>query len=247
MVVFAFTDLFRDPFSSGTHFLMAGASLFVAALLLRLSWQNRWRRIDVGVFGFSMIFLYTCSGLFHAVNLPPESRGIFRNLDLTGIYLLIAGSYTPLIVTYTKGRLRAAYIVFMWSLVVAGILLVWLVKQPPYPVIVVIYVSLGVVGLLGLPYYVRGTGRKAIPLLIFEPTIYVVGALCDVFKWPVLWPGVVGPHEIFHLTDIMGTLAHISIMMLYVIPVLRQNGVSPRTPAEAETEQWTEPSAYSKA
>ena len=202
---------------------MAAASIFIAAFLLRLSWGNRLRRIDVGMFGFSMVLLYTCSGLFHAVHLPKEDLKIFRNLDLTGIYFLIAGSFTPLIVTFVPGMIRVVYLVFMWSLVVAGVLVLWLVSSPPYPVIVAIYIGLGMVGLLGVRYYVRGAGRRALPLLIFEPSIYVAGALCDVFEQPVIIKGVIGPHEIFHLADILGTLAHISIMMLYVIPVLRQN------------------------
>lgn len=215
--------LLRDPFASGTHFIMAAASVFVAALLLRLSWANPLRRIDVGMFGFSMVFLYTCSGLFHAVHLPPEDRDIFRNLDMTAIYFLIAGSFTPLIVTFVPGMIRVFYIAFMWLLVLAGVLVLWLVAAPPYPVVVAIYIGLGMVGLLGVRYYVRGAGRRALPLLIFEPTIYIAGAVCDVLRWPVIIPGVIGPHEIFHLTDILGTLAHVSIMMLYVIPVLREN------------------------
>ncbi|WP_020472743.1 PAQR family membrane homeostasis protein TrhA [Zavarzinella formosa] len=215
--------ILRDPFSAGTHLLMAGATLFVAVILLRLAWGNRLRRIDVGMFGFSMVFLYTCSGLFHAVHLPPEERDIFRNLDMTAIYFLIAGSFTPLIVTFVPGLIRAVYLVFMWSLVVAGVLVLWLVQSPPYPVVVAIYIGLGMVGLLGVRYYIRGAGRRAMPLLIFEPVIYIAGAVIDVLQWPVIWPGVIGPHEVFHLTDILGTLAHISIMMLYVIPVLRKN------------------------
>lgn len=213
---------------------MAAASIFVAVILLRLSWENRLRRIDVGMFGFSMIFLYTCSGLFHAVHLPPEDRVIFRNLDMTAIYFLIAGSFTPLIVTFVPGLIRIFYLVFIWALVLAGVLVLWLVASPPYPVIVAIYIGLGAFGLLGVRYYVRGAGRRALPLMIFEPAIYIAGAVCDVIQKPVIIPGVIGPHEIFHLTDILGTFAHISIMMLYVIPVLRQNIGKKRKSIEEE-------------
>ena len=214
--------ILRDPVSSTTHFLMAGAAVVVAVFMLRLSWHRKWRRVDVGMFGFSMIFLYTCSGLFHAVQLPPDDLFVYRNLDMTGIYFLIASSFTPLIVTFTRGRLRAGFLALMWALVVAGVLVVWLAPKPSYAVIAAIYIGLGLVGMLGARHYLNGAGRRLIPLMIVEPVVYIGGAVLDVIQWPTLWPGVIGPHEIFHLAIIAGTLAHIGIMMQFVIPPLRQ-------------------------
>src|SRR5436305_13981444 len=87
----------RDPVSSLTHLFTAVGGLYIAAILWRLSHGDRGKRLSLGCFTASIIVLYSASGIYHAIPLPKESPivTLFRRFDHSAIYLLIAGTYTP--------------------------------------------------------------------------------------------------------------------------------------------------------
>jgi hemolysin III len=212
--------LLRNPVASGLHLLWAVWALYAAALLWRLARGDRLRQWSVGCFGLSMVLLYSASGAFHAVPADrPALVQTLRLLDHSAIYLLIAGTYTPIFAVLLRGRLRLALLVLMWLLAVVGIVCKWAVPWPPYTLTVLLYLAMGWVGVLALYPLTRVVGLRGMVWGVFGGLLYTVGAVCEATSWPVLLPGVVGAHEVLHLCDMGGTFTHVVFVTRYVIPL----------------------------
>src|SRR5947199_789715 len=95
----------RDPVSSASHLLTAAWAVYATLLLVRLTRPGDGRRLAVAVYGLSMVLLYLASGTFHGLFYDsPEERRFFQKLDQSAIFLLIAGTTTPVLVTLLDGR-----------------------------------------------------------------------------------------------------------------------------------------------
>lgn len=209
---------FHEPFSSLSHLAFAGFLLFAGGILLRLArGHSAFRRWAIGLYAHSAVLLYTASGLFHGVRYPSESvRELFRRFDLTGIFLLVAGSYLPVFAYLLNGRWRVVMTSAVGALAGVGIIAVWLLDAPKSGTMVPIYATLAAVGLVPLSKYLRAVGWRGVLWMFAAAGVYATGGMCEVFKWPVLWDGVIGPHEVLHVTDILGTLAHLSLVVWLV-------------------------------
>jgi hemolysin III len=212
--------LFRNPVSSASHFLWCAFALFAGAFLVRLSRGNRLKAVSLAIFTASMVVLYFASGLYHALRLPMDSEALhwFRLFDHSAIYLLIAGSYTPFVVVLLRGRGRVILLSAVWGLALLGIASKWLIAMPPYPVTVGIYIAMGWVGVIQLPALIRAMGLRGMGLVLLGGVFYMIGGISDALRWPDIWPGIVGPHEILHLSDMVGTGIHILVMLHFVVP-----------------------------
>lgn len=208
----------RDPVASASHFFWCVFALFAGLFLVRLARGNRLKMISLSIFTATMVILYFASGLYHAVQVPADTLGWFLKIDHSAIYLLIAGSYTPVAAVLLTGRGRAVLLTAVWALAVVGIASRWLLPSPPYPLTVGIYIAMGWVGLLQLPALARALGVGGMTLALLGGLFYIFGGVTDVLKWPVLLPGIFGPHEIHHLSDMAGTTAHIAMMFRCVVP-----------------------------
>ncbi len=220
--------VFRNPVSAGTHLLWCLLALYLTALLWRLARGDRVRQVSVAVFCLSMIVLYGMSGTYHALRvdggiLRVNQRLVekFRLLDHSAIYLLIAGTYTPTFAVLLGGRLRVVMLALVWGVAVVGIACKWLLAAPPYPVTVGVYIAMGWIGIIPLYHLVRAVGVRAMALGLLGGILYTAGGVCDAVRWPVLIPGVVGWHEVLHIFDMGGTLAHVFFVVRYVLPFQR--------------------------
>jgi hemolysin III len=210
----------RDPVSSLTHLLTSLCAVYVTLLLRRLTRGDRTKRLSLTCFGICMILLYAASGLYHAIPLPKTTPvvEVFRRLDHSAIYLLIAGTYTPVFAVLLRGRQRGLLLALVWLLACGGIAAKWLLPFTPIKVSVAIYVALGWLGLLAFPELIRAVGLRAMALGGLGGLCYTAGALCEVAHWPVLVPGLFAWHEVFHLCDMAGTALHVAFMVRYVVP-----------------------------
>jgi len=209
---------FHDPFSSGTHLAFAAFMAFAGAILLQLTRAHTpYRRWAVGLYALSAVLLYTASGLFHGVShSSPDSYALFLRFDLSGIFLLVAGTFLPVIAYLLGGRWRAVMTVAVGALAGVGIAVVWLIDAPKSAVMVPVCVGLAVVGLIPLPLYLLAAGWRAVGWLFAAGVVYATGGVCEVLKWPILWDGVIASHEVLHLTDILGTLTHLGLVVWLV-------------------------------
>jgi hemolysin III len=211
--------ILRNPVSAATHLLWCLWAMYTAALLWRLCRGDRRRQWAVGCFGLSMVFLYGASGTYHAIpSGAPTLIRYFRKLDHSAIYVLIAGTYTPVYAVLLRGRLRVALLSLIWALAAAGIACKWLLPWPPYWLTVGLYVGMGWVGILSAFPLIRAIGVRPMGLALVGGILYTLGGICDAVEWPVLSPGFFGSHEMLHVLDMGGTLTHVAFIIRYILP-----------------------------
>jgi hemolysin III len=117
-----------------------------------------------------------------------------------------------------RGRLRVWMLSLMWALTAVGVACKWLLPAPPYWLTVALYVAMGWLGVIPAYALSRVVGLRGLSWVFLGGVLYTVGAVCDATNWPVLLPGVVGSHEMLHVCDMGGTLAHVLFVVRYVLP-----------------------------
>ena len=211
--------IFRNPVSASTHLLWCLLAVYITGLLWRLSRGDRIRQLSTGAFGLSMVLLYGASGAYHAV--PGEDLLLvkyLRLLDHSAIYVLIAGTYTPVFAVLLRGRLRIILLSLVWGLAAVGIAAKWLLPWPPYELTVALYIAMGWIVLIPIWQLIRAVGVHGMLWALLGGLLYTFGGVCDAACWPVLLPGVIGYHEVLHLLDMGGTLVHVFFVFRYVLP-----------------------------
>lgn len=208
----------RDPFSSGTHFLTSFWAIFATLILWRLTKGDPVRRFGVTVFGLSMVLLYAASGLFHALQLPREDLRFYQKLDQSAIYVLIAGTCTPIMLILLEGRWRRWLLGGVWLFAAAGIACLWLLPKAPHSVMVSLYLGMGWLGFAGGWHYYRAVGVRGVAWAMAGAAWYTFGAVCELTKWPVIWPGVIQAHEVLHVCDTAGTFCFFAFVVRHVLP-----------------------------
>ena len=211
-------DSLRDPVSSASHFLMAGLALVAALFLVRLANRDRWQRLCVLVFGVGMVVLYAASGLFHALRLPPDELRFYQRVDMSAIYLMIAGSCTPMAGLLLRGPFRVVLLTGVWLFAAVGIAALWLLPRPDHTVLVGTYLGMGWLGMSGIWHYWKATGWGGMTWIAGGAGFYTLGAVVELANWPVLLPGVIRSHELLHFCDMAGTCCHIVFVLKYVLP-----------------------------
>lgn len=192
-----------DPVSTATH--LAGA---IAAAVL--AWPTARRgvtkaaRVALLIFAASAITLMLASATFHALPEGP-ARDLFRQLDHAAIFVLIAGTFTPLHTILFRGVLRWGVLAFIWTAAAAGVALKTVFFDDiPNGLGVGAYVAMGWVGALTMGVLLRRHSVRYVSPLVLGGLAYTVGALCELTNEPTLIEGVVGPHEVFHLAVLVG-------------------------------------------
>ncbi|MCE9530048.1 MAG: hemolysin III family protein [Planctomycetes bacterium] len=207
----------RDPVSSGSHLLTCVWAIFATLLLRRITRNDSPRRISATVFGVSMIILYAASGLYHGLKLPREELRLYQKIDQSAIFGLIAGTCTPTILLLLTGRFQRCMIWGIWAMAAIGIGCLWLLPKVPHSVTVSIYLGMGWFGFMGLWQYYLAVGWRGISWAIGGAFFYTFGAVCELAHWPVIWPGVIGAHEVLHVCDSAGTFCHFVFVVRYVL------------------------------
>ena len=209
----------REPASAWTHF--AGFLLSVPGtwyLWQRSRGSPPARRLSLLVFGLSLAFCYAASTLYHGVRASGEGLSAFDRLDRVGIFFLIAGTYTPLAWTLLRGRWRLVTLASVWLITAVASTL--LIIGGPFPPALTtgLYLGMGwgVVACYG--ELARVVSHRALIPLVAGGVFYSVGSVLNLLRWPGLWPGVFGPHELFHLFVIAGSLSHYLVILRVVVP-----------------------------
>jgi len=200
---------FSEPVSSITH--LAGAVVFavLAVALLRRGRGARGRVLALSVFAFSCVLLLSLSGVYHLLSPDTPGRDVLKRLDHAAIFLLIAGSFTPVHVILFRGAWRWGMLVLIWGLALAGLVLkVLYLDAMPESLGLAMYLGLGWMGVFSGVILARRHGFRFIHLVLWGAFAYTGGAVSEYLRWPLLLGGVVGPHEIFHLAVLAGIGCH---------------------------------------
>jgi channel protein (hemolysin III family) len=200
---------FADPFSSLSHLIGAGIFLFLSFFLIRRGRGDRARVASLVIFSFGAVLLLSISGVYHLLQPSGAAREVLRRLDHAAIFILIACSFTPphVILFCGPGRWAMLLLIWMFAVVAISLKLVFFSYLPPV-VGTGLYLAMGWLGLVsGISLAKRHGFNLAAPLL-WGGVAYSIGAVFDVLRWPVLWPGVVQSHEVFHIAVLAGLAFH---------------------------------------
>lgn len=202
----------REPVNSLTHW--AGVVLAVPVLAGLLVWAHAhhlslWPFV---VFGLSMAGLYAASAIYHSLHVGERAMLWLRKLDHSAIFLLIAGSYTPLAYFGLSGVWRDVVLYVVWGIALSGILLKLLTMRLPRWISTLLYVAMGWLALIFVPQLSHNLPAAALWWLGVGGALYTAGAVVYATKRWNPKPGVFGFHEIWHLFVLGGTGAHVAMM-----------------------------------
>jgi hemolysin III len=208
----------REPVNGLTH--LAGALLAVVVLvtLLRLASDvgGPQRVIAYGIFGLSLIALYTASALYHLLPLAPAGLDRLLRLDCTMVFVLIAGSYTPFCLVALHGSWRWGLLGAIWALSLGGAALKLRWMDAPRWLSTACYVLLGWVAVLAAPALFAALPARGMIWVIAGGVIYSVGALIFALERPTLRPRVFGAHTVWHLCVLAGSACHVWAVAHYL-------------------------------
>lgn len=211
----------KEPFNALTHLAGVVAALCGGIGLVVAAAGEPWRTASFAVYGAASLTLFSASTLLHAVQAGPELETWLRRGDHAAIFLLIAGSYTPVaLVTLRDHAARAAWPLFMavWALALGGVLYKLLWFQAPRWLSTALYLLLGWMALVAIGPLMRAMPVGGIALLVAGGAFYSVGAVVYALKRPDPAPRTVGYHGLWHLFVLAGWGAHFAMMALYVLP-----------------------------
>ncbi|ACO45466.1 hemolysin III family protein [Deinococcus deserti] len=202
----------REPVNALTHWGGALGALFITGPLLWWAQARGLAQWPFVVFSLSMLLLYSASASYHSFR--PGDRGLLwlRKLDHAGIFLLIAGSYTPVAYFGLEGIWRGAVLWAVWGIALAGVLLKLLTMRLPRWVSTLLYLGMGWLALVFLPQLSRNLPAPALVWLAAGGVLYSIGAVVYATRRWDPRPGVFGFHEIWHLFVLGGTGAHVAMM-----------------------------------
>jgi hemolysin III len=211
----------REPVNGLTH--LVGGLLASVGLVVLLATAASAGRMDqlvaFGVFGFSLIALYTASALYHLLPLSPASVARLRRADHITIFLLIAGTYTPFCLLALDGGWRVGLLGLIWGLALCGVLLKLLWMDAPRWLSVVLYLAMGWVAVIAAPALFRAVPAEGMAWVLAGGLTYSMGALVYGLKRPNPLPGVFGFHEVWHLFVVAGSACHFWAVLRYVAPL----------------------------
>lgn len=210
----------REPGSAITHFIGMLMAVFAALPLLIKAGVSgsSLTVIAMAVFAASMILLYGASATYHSVSVSDRVLRVFRKIDHMMIFVLIAGSYTPVCLIVLGGNLGYTLLAVVWGIAVAGMLVKALWITCPKWFSSVIYIAMGWV-CLGVFGQLWNTLPKAAFLwLLAGGIIYTVGGIIYALKLPIFNTRHenFGSHEVFHLFVMGGSICHFIFMYQYV-------------------------------
>ena len=210
----------KDPGSAITHFIgMVAAMAAAAPLLLKASREaGRTQLIALSIFIVSMIMLYAASTIYHTLDISPKVNKMLRKMDHMMIFILIAGTYTPICMVVLGDKTGWGMLALVWGIALAGIIIKACWITCPKWFSSVIYIAMGWVCVLAFSKIVKALPPAAFGWLLAGGIIYTVGGVIYALKLPIFNTRHknFGSHEIFHLFVMGGSLCHYVMMYRFV-------------------------------
>lgn len=202
------TPTIDKPLLRGWLHLGAAPLALIAGMALIVFAPTLPGRISAAIFTLTAVMLFGTSAVYHRGNWSPKTRDVLRRLDHANIFLIIAGTYTPLCVILLEDPTRTIVLAIVWTGALLGVIFRVVFINAPRWIYVPLYVALGwvAVGFIG-PFYAAG-GAAVVLLVAAGGLCYTVGAVFYGFKWPGKNARYFGYHEIFHALTVAGFICH---------------------------------------
>ncbi|NTW38419.1 MAG: hemolysin III family protein [Cellulomonadaceae bacterium] len=209
-----------ERFNTVSHMAAACFALVGSALLIAQAGAqgDPWKIVGFSIYGLSVMVLFVSSALHHGLDGSPRLNEVLRTLDYDSVFLLIAGSATPLVLVLFRNTYGWTVLGAVWAIAILGIVARSLLRALPKYVTNTLYITLG-----WLPVLLVGAGTAippgALALMAAGGLVYSAGFVIFVVEKPNPWPGVIGFHEIWHVMVVVAALLHYLLMYFYVLPV----------------------------
>ena len=202
------------------HVIAIAPALAGAMTLVVLARGHPVKVATLTVYGIGVTLLFTVSALYHLGPWSEGARAAWRRADHATIFLMIAGTYTPITAVILDGWPRIALLTAIWTLALAGAVVVGSGLRVPRHTLVLLYVAVGWTALVAMPAFFARIGPVGIAYLAAGGALYSAGAVAYASRRPRLWPDVFGYHEVFHLLVIAATAVFFAFIARHVVPAI---------------------------
>ncbi|MGO1459699.1 MAG: PAQR family membrane homeostasis protein TrhA [Flaviflexus sp.] len=204
------------PAARGVLHLVATPLAVAFCVVLIVFAESAAEVIGAVVFLIASLVLFGFSALYHLGNWSPKALAILRKIDHANIFVLIAGTYTPITISLLEGSSLVTCLSLVWGGAIIGSIMHMSWVDFPRWLYVLLYIAVGWVAIWYLPE-IWQAGTPAIVLLIIAGgVVYTVGAVFYATKWPNPWPRHFGFHEFFHLCTVLAYACHaVAIALAY--------------------------------
>lgn len=209
----------REPVSGLTHLIGAVLSALGVVLMIYYAVQigTIWHIVSFSIFGGSLILLYTASSVYHLVCISDKGVRVLRKIDHMMIYVLIAGTYTPICLVPLRGGWGYSLLITIWGIAITGIIMKLLWLDAPRWLYTLFYLVMGWLVAIAFWPMLKTIPAAGIAWMVSGGILYSIGAIIYGTKWPPLKSKLFGFHEIFHLFVLYGSFCHFWLMFRYVL------------------------------
>ena len=165
-----------------------------------------------------MILLYLASTIYHTLNISEKVNRRLRKFDHMMIYLLIAGTYTPICTIALGDTVGISLLIIIWTLAIIGIVITGFFINCPKWISSVIYIAMGWICVLAFTKIINSLPSAAFNWLLAGGIIYTIGGVIYALKLPLFNKRhkYFGSHELFHLFVMGGSFCHFILMYRYI-------------------------------
>lgn len=203
---------YMKPFLRG-HFHQAAFFIALGACVLLMVRTSEFNSVvSALVYSLSLCGLFGVSALYHRINWQERGRVWMRRLDHAFIFILIAGTSTPICLLALSPENGSHILPIIWLAASIGILQSLFLPKAPKWVSAILYISVGWLAAPYLPEFRNSLGLTQVSFLIAGGVIYTLGALVYAFKFPNPSPKYFGYHEIFHILVIVAAAFHFVVV-----------------------------------
>ncbi|MDY0222184.1 MAG: hemolysin III family protein [Desulfobacterium sp.] len=208
----------REPINAFSH--MAGAIFSVIGLTLLVVEAalkaGVWHIVSFSIFGFALVLMYTASTLYHALHLSPAGLLRLKRFDHIMIFMLIAGTYTPICLVPLRGPWGWTLFGTVWGIALAGVIIKLLFINIPRWVSTAIYLIMGWLCVVAIYPLLVTLSAGCLFWLGLGGFFYTLGAVIYGLKRPNPWPDIFGFHEIWHFFVLAGSFCHFWVVFRYL-------------------------------
>ena len=210
----------KDPGSAITHFIGMMMAIFASTpLLIKAARQpDKIHMIALGIFITSMILLYAASTLYHTLDLSEKVNKLLKKIDHMMIFVLIAGTYTPICIIALPQPLGIRLLALVWGIALVGIVVKMFWVTCPKWFSSILYIGMGWTCVLAFTQILNSLPKAAFGWLLAGGIIYTIGGIIYALKLPIFNAKhqYIGSHEIFHLFVMGGSICHFIVMYVFV-------------------------------
>lgn len=207
----------QNPVRGFLHGSAAGVAV-VGAVLLVIRAPSPTSRVAVLVYGLGLVALYTTSSLYHSIPWRERWKKRMQRLDHAMIFVLIAGTFTPIGAIVLDGWVRVVSLTVAWLIAAVGVGHHVLVKRQRFHLSIGLMVTLGWLSLAVMVPLAQRLGAAVVVMIAIGGVVYTVGMVMVATQRPRLWPRVFSAHELFHVLVVAASVVHFIAIYRYVVP-----------------------------